>query len=101
MGSLLDLYPDPRRHDDLIPKATAEERLAGHWQRVGHYAAETRRGQSFGFAAALAALGVTAYLGHLGHAMAAAVVGGTPAVGLATAFAIGSRRASKNRDGPG
>ncbi len=39
VGSLLDLYPDPRRYEDLIPKGTAEERLAGHWQRVGQYIA--------------------------------------------------------------
>lgn len=39
MGSLWDFYPDPRRYDDLIPKGTAEERLAGHWQRVGQYIA--------------------------------------------------------------
>lgn len=39
MGSLLDIYPEPRRYEDLIPKGTAEERLAGHWQRVGQYIA--------------------------------------------------------------
>ncbi len=37
VGSLLDLSPDPRQLQDLIPRGTAEERLARHWQRVGHY----------------------------------------------------------------
>gem|GEM_PF-3745404 len=80
-----------------------QEQAAGHTfasEVVGAAATETRRGQSFGFAAALAALGVTAYLGYLGHAFAASVVGGTTVVGLATVFAIGKSRAVNQGRGP-
>ena len=38
-GSLLDIHPDPRRYQELLPKGTTEERLAGHWRRVGQYIA--------------------------------------------------------------
>ena len=37
VGSLLDLSPDPRQLQDLVPRGTTEERLARHWQRVGQY----------------------------------------------------------------
>ena len=37
VGSLLDLSPDPRHLQDLVPRGTTEERLAQHWQRVGQY----------------------------------------------------------------
>lgn len=98
------------RYDRLLPGAAErilrmaeQEQAAGHRfasDAVGVTAAETKRGQSFGLVAALAALGVTAYLGFLGHAFAASVVGGTTVVGLATVFAIGRRRAPTSRDGP-
>ena len=32
-----DFSPDPRRYDSLIPKGTVEERLRGHWERVGQH----------------------------------------------------------------
>ena len=99
------------RYDRLLPGAAERIlRMAEREQAAGHRfasevikgaAVQTKRGQSFGFAAALATLGLTAYLGYLGHAFAASVVGGTTVVGLATVFAIGSRRASTDRDGPG
>lgn len=79
------------------------EQAAGHdlaSDAVRVTATETRRGQYLGFAAALAALGVTAYLGTLGHAFAASMVGGTTVAGLATAFAIGRRRDPAGRNGP-
>jgi len=98
------------RYDRLLPGAAErilrmaeQEQAAGHTfasEVVGAAATETRRGQSFGFAAALAALGVTAYLGYLGHAFAASVVGGTTVVGLATVFAIGKSRAVNQGRGP-
>ena len=91
------------RYDHLLPGAAErilrmaeQEQAAGHRfasEVVAVRATETKRGQSCGFAAALAALGVTAYLGYLGHAFAASVVGGTTVVGLATVFAIGRRHA--------
>lgn len=78
------------------------EQGAGHRftsDAVGTTVAATKRGQCFGFVAALAALGVTACLGSLGHAFAASVVGGTTVVGLATVFAIGRRRVPPTREG--
>ena len=80
-----------------------EEQTAGRdlaTEVVRATATETRRGQYLAFAAVWAALGVTAYLGYLGHAFAASVVGGTTVVGLATVFAIGRRRDPVGRNGP-
>lgn len=37
VGSLLDLSPDPRHLQALLPRGTTEERLARHWQRVGQH----------------------------------------------------------------
>lgn len=89
------------QYDHVLP-GTAERilRMAEQEQAAGRdlaskvvevTATETRRGQHFGFAAALAALSVTAFLGYLGHAFAAGVVGGTTVVGLSTVFAVGRR----------
>ena len=68
------------------------EQTAGHRvvsRVVSTTATEARRGQILGFAAVLAALGVTAYLGHVGAGSAAALVGGTTVLGIATVFVVG------------
>ena len=88
---------------ERILRMAEQEQAAGHRfarDAVGFTAAETKRGQSFRFVAALAALGVTAYLGYLGHASAAGLVGGTTVVGLATVFAMGRRSAPAGQEGP-
>ena len=36
-GSIFNIFPDPRRYEDLLPKGTVEERLHGHWKQVGQY----------------------------------------------------------------
>jgi len=98
------------RYDRLLPGAAErilrmaeEEQTAGRdlaTEVVRATATETRRGQYLAFAAVWAALRVTAYLGYLGHAFAASVVGGTTVVGLATVFAIGRRGAVNPGRGP-
>ena len=98
------------RYDRLLPGAAERIlRMAEKEQAAGRdfaievlraTATETRRGQYLAFAAVWAALGVTAYLGYLGHTFAASVVGGTTVVGLATVFAIGRRRDPVGRGGP-
>ena len=35
--SIFNIFPDPRRYEDLLPKGTVEERLHGHWKQVGQY----------------------------------------------------------------
>ncbi len=43
-GSLLDIFPETGRYQELVPKGTVAERLGGHWERVGqHIAAATRQ----------------------------------------------------------
>ena len=37
VGSILDIYPNPERFEELLPKGSAEDRLAEHWRRVGGY----------------------------------------------------------------
>jgi uncharacterized membrane protein len=52
-------------------------------------AIETAVGQVFALIIALAAFGTTAWLGFLGHAGAASIVGGTTIVALVGAFIAG------------
>ena len=37
VGSIIDLFPDPRRYEEILPKETAEERLGEVWSRVGNH----------------------------------------------------------------
>ncbi len=37
VGSIVDLFPDPRRYEEILPKETAEERLGEVWSRVGNH----------------------------------------------------------------
>ena len=55
-------------------------------------AADSRRGQRYGFLVALAALAATCVLGYQGLEAAAATVGGVTVVGLVAVFIMGRRR---------
>ena len=55
-------------------------------------AADSRRGQGYGFLVALAALAATCVLGYQGLEAAAATVGGVTVVGLVAVFIMGRRR---------
>ncbi len=37
VGSLVDLFPDPHRYEQILPRATAEERMGEVWSRVGNH----------------------------------------------------------------
>lgn len=54
-------------------------------------AADSRRGQRYGFPVALAALTAAGVPGDQGHEAAAATVGGSTVVGLAAVFITGRR----------
>lgn len=54
-------------------------------------AADSRRGQKYGFLVALAALTAACVLGYQGHDAAAATVGGGTVIGLAAVFITGRR----------
>jgi uncharacterized membrane protein len=90
-----DIQPDfPER----ILKLTEQE--AVHRREITRKALrleaiETFLGQLFGLVVALAAFSVTAYLGSIGHSVAASIIGSGAIVALVTAF-IKGRNGAKN-----
>jgi len=89
------------RYNQIIPNAaerilTMAESDAQHQRDIEMLAikcqaSENRRGQYFGVVVTALAFVTAGVALYLGHPTAAAVIGGTTVVGLATAFVVGKR----------
>jgi len=89
------------RYDQIIPNAaerilTMAENDAQHQRDIEMLAikcqaSENRRGQYFGVGVTALAFVASSFALYLGHPTAAAVIGGTTVVGLATAFVVGKK----------
>lgn len=86
-----------RRYDEVVPGA-ADRILTLAEEEQRHQAALSRgvsryllRGQLYGMLVCFAALGVVAFTAYLGHAVVAAILGGTTLTGVVTTFIVGRR----------